>query len=146
METLSHVNILTASPFSCWPFLLITATVKRSAIKHWPAGDKHPSHLAGGAPYVKSPPYSQPVIALLPSTSPSYLSPSQPHSGKTTCRNNDKTIAVLYVFVTAVDMVAAITVCVHVCVCVYVCVCERERDRKRETEWEDILSMQTFRR
>lgn len=56
MGTLSHVNILTASPFSCWPFLLITATVKRSAIKHRPAGDKHPSHLAGAAPHVKSPP------------------------------------------------------------------------------------------
>ena len=65
---------------------------KRSAIKHWPAGDKGPSHLAGAAPYVTSRPYNQPVMALLPCTSPSYLPASQPRSGKTTCRNNDKTI------------------------------------------------------
>lgn len=65
---------------------------KTSAIKHWPAGDKEPSHLAGGAPYVTSPSYKQPVMALLPYTSPSYLSPCKPRSGKTTCRNSDKTI------------------------------------------------------
>lgn len=65
---------------------------KTSAIKHWPAGDKEPSHLAGGAPYVTSPSYKQPVMALLPYTSPSYLSACKPRSGKTTCRNNDKTI------------------------------------------------------
>lgn len=62
---------------------------KTSAIKHWPAGDKEPSHLAGGAPYVTSPSYKQPVMALLPYTSPSYLPPCKPRSGKTTCPNND---------------------------------------------------------
>lgn len=65
---------------------------KTSAIKHWPAGDKEPSHLAGGAPYVTSPSYKQSVMALLPHTSPSYLSPCGPRSGETTCPDNDKTI------------------------------------------------------
>lgn len=48
------------------------------AIKHWPAGYKGSSHLAGGVPYVTSPPYNQLVMALLPRTSPSYLPASQP--------------------------------------------------------------------
>lgn len=65
---------------------------KTSAIKHWPAGDKEPSHLAGGAPYATSPSYKQPVMALLPYTSPFISVSCKPRSGKTTCQNNDKTI------------------------------------------------------
>lgn len=65
---------------------------KISAIKHRPAGDKEPSHLAGGALRATSPTNNQPVMALLLHTSPSYLPAFQPQPGKTTCRNNDKTI------------------------------------------------------